>query len=135
MELRWIEDAETKERTLQYRNSGNNGIYGISHECYDTGWVNVPVELDVVPKVEDVVTTLIDSLVIPQLKKMPTMKAPRSWKLYKDGEPTAIEVVLEPTGQVSIAMWSNSPDQYIDIELSDEQTDQLQVFLNSRKAV
>jgi hypothetical protein len=66
MELRWLEDSKTKERTLQYRERGNNGIYGISHECYDTGWVNVPVELDVVPTVKDVVVGPKGESVNPQ---------------------------------------------------------------------
>lgn len=43
MELRWLEDTLTGERTLQYRSRGDNGVYGPGYECYDTGWIDVPV--------------------------------------------------------------------------------------------
>lgn len=52
MELRWLEDPETKVRRLQYRSRGDNGIIGPGYECYDTGWTDVPVEVDV-PTVTD----------------------------------------------------------------------------------
>ena len=43
MELQWLEDPLTGERTLQYREQGSNGIYGPAGIFYDTGWVDVPV--------------------------------------------------------------------------------------------
>ena len=45
MELRWLVDA-TGNKTLQYRDQGNNGIYGPGSNFYDTGWVDVPEVVD-----------------------------------------------------------------------------------------
>lgn len=54
MELRWLEDPEDFSRKLQYRVRGDNGIIGPGYECHDTGWVDVPVVIDL-PTVTDVV--------------------------------------------------------------------------------
>jgi len=42
MELRWLIDPTTNGCVLQFRDRGDNGVYGPGYKCYDTGWTNVP---------------------------------------------------------------------------------------------
>lgn len=46
MQLRWLVDPITYERKLQYRESGNNGVFGPGSVVYDTGWVDIPEVFD-----------------------------------------------------------------------------------------
>lgn len=66
MELRWLEDPEDFSRKLQYRNQGDNGIYGPAGESYDTGWVDVPTVIDL-PTVTNVVNDTNTNAVSHQL--------------------------------------------------------------------
>lgn len=62
MEIRWLEDPEDFSRRLQYRSRGDNGVYGPGYECHDTGWIDVPVVIDL-PTVTETVTETVS----PQL--------------------------------------------------------------------